>query len=349
MQHQFASLADFLDHGFDTVIDARSPSEFAQDHIPGAINLPSLNDAERAQVGTIYKQVSPFDARKLGAGLVARNVADHLCGPLADKPGDWKPLIYCWRGGQRSNSFATILGQIGWRVGVVQGGYMAWRRLVHHAVYEAAFTPRLVLLDGFTGTAKTAILHQLAAQGAQILDLEGMANHRGSLLGARAQGQPSQKAFEGQLAVAMAAIDPARPVFIEAESNKIGEVHVPPSLWEAMKPAETVIIDAPIAARVRYLTRAYGDMVTDPASLRTRMSGLRELRGGAVYDGWIDLLTQGDFPGLAHDLMAQHYDPAYRKSAATRCRPVIGTISLGDLDECDLAGAAGQILDLVRR
>lgn len=347
MQQRFDILADFLDHDFDCVIDARSPAEYAEDHIPGAINLPSLSNSERAEVGTIYKQVSPFDARKLGAALVARNVADHVRGPLADHPGDWKPLVYCWRGGQRSGSFATILSQIGWRTGVVAGGYMAWRRLVVDALYQAPFRAPVILLDGLTGTAKTDILHDLAGLGAQVLDLEGMAHHRGSLLGARAEGQPSQKAFESQLAVALATLDPNRPVIVEAESNKIGDLHIPPALWDAMKTAPAILIEAPVEARARYLTQAYRDMVQDPDTLRDRMTGLRELRGGAVVDGWSAMLDQGDFTELATALMVQHYDPAYRKSRAAHDRQIVATLHASDLAAPDRADLAQKIACIV--
>ncbi|MGR3584721.1 MAG: rhodanese-like domain-containing protein, partial [Pseudooceanicola nanhaiensis] len=133
------SVSDLASQGFDDIIDVRAPSEFADDHLPGAISLPVLDDDERARVGTIYKQVSPFDARKLGAALVAANAARHIAGPLADRQGGWRPLVYCWRGGQRSGSFATILSQIGWRVETLQGGYKSWRRLVLAEVSEGAF------------------------------------------------------------------------------------------------------------------------------------------------------------------------------------------------------------------
>ena len=188
MKTSFASLTDILDHGFDTVIDVRSPAEFAEDHVPGAINLPALSNEERARVGTIYVQEAPFKARKIGAALVARNVAGHLDGPMKDMAGSWRPLVYCWRGGQRSGSFASILTQIGWRAEVIEGGYQSYRNLVHDVLYKEAVTHRLILLDGNTGTAKTDILHRLRRLGVQVLDLEGLANHRGSLLGVMAGG-----------------------------------------------------------------------------------------------------------------------------------------------------------------
>ena len=169
---------------FDDIIDVRSPAEFAEDHIPrGQISLPVLSDAERALVGTIYVQDSRFKARRIGAALVARNIAAHLEGSLKDKSGGWAPLVYCWRGGQRSGAMATVLAQVGWRTAVVAGGYKTWRRRVTAALYDGVPPRRLILLDGYTGSAKTEILHRLTALGVQTLDLEGLADHRGSLFG----------------------------------------------------------------------------------------------------------------------------------------------------------------------
>ena len=177
------SIASLKEFTADTIIDVRAPAEYADDHLPGAINLPVLNDAQRTEIGTIYKQVSPFMARKKGAALVAQNAATHLQGPLAAKDGGWQPLIYCWRGGQRSGAFASILEQVGWRVQLLEGGYQSYRREVVKTLYNIALPHRLMLIGGSTGTAKTALLQQLAANGAQILDLEGIAAHRGSLFG----------------------------------------------------------------------------------------------------------------------------------------------------------------------
>src|SRR5665213_3204532 len=160
-----ASLAQF-----DAVIDVRSPGEFAEDHVPGAISLPVLSDAERAEVGTIYVQGSKLEARRIGAAYVARNIAAHLQGALADRPGGFHPLVYCWRGGQRSNAMATVLAQVGWRTGLLKGGYKTYRRRVQHRLYETDPWFSLVLLDGHTGSAKTEILGRLAARGVQTLD-----------------------------------------------------------------------------------------------------------------------------------------------------------------------------------
>ena len=247
MVFRMTRLSDLAQAGFDSVIDVRSPSEFAEDRVPGAISLPVLSDDERARVGTIYVQDSPFLARKLGAAIVARNTAAHLEGPLADKNGGWRPLVYCWRGGQRSGSFATILSQVGWRAETLEGGYQTYRRLVIRRLYEDAVPSPVVLIDGYTGTAKTEVLAALGKKGVQIIDLEGLANHRGSALGGRGD-QPSQKGFESLLAAKVDALDPSRPVVVEAESSRIGRINLPPQLFAAMKAAQRVEVVAPLEA-----------------------------------------------------------------------------------------------------
>ncbi len=307
------SLGDLAGLPFDDIIDVRSPAEWAEDHIPGSVNLPVLDNEERARVGTIYVQDSPFKARKLGAALVARNAAKHLEGPLAEKPGGWRPLVYCWRGGQRSGSFATILGQIGWRVETIAGGYKAYRGLVVQAVYQADFPARVVLLDGNTGSAKTEVLALLAARGVQVIDLEGLANHRGSLFGQRAGGQPSQKAFDGRLAAAYQALDPARPVVIEAESSKVGDLALPPPLWKAMRAAPRLHLAAPRAARAAYLTRAYADLIETPGLLARTVNLLRPQHAAERIEGWLALAAAGAYATLAEELMEHHYDPRYAK------------------------------------
>ena len=327
------SLADVMALRFDDIIDVRAPAEWAEDHIPGAISLPVLDDDERARVGTIYKQVSPFTARKVGAALVAKNAAAHLEGPLADKPGGWQPLVYCWRGGQRSGSFASILSQIGWRVEVVQGGYKSWRRLVVEALYDQAFAHRLVVLDGNTGTAKTEVLALLAARGVQVVDLEGLANHRGSLFGHMGE-QPSQKAFEGRLALALARLDPSRPVVVEAESAKVGECRLPPKLWRAMVTAPRISIEAPRAARAKYLVRAYADLVADVARLDAVVASLAPAHPREVIAEWRAMAAAGAFVDLAEGLMARHYDPRYGKHRARMEVPVteVAVEALDDLE-----------------
>lgn len=327
---------------FDTVIDVRSPSEFAEDHIPGAINLPVLSDAERARVGTIYVQDAPFKARKIGGALVARNIAAHLEGPLAEKDGAWQPLVYCWRGGQRSGAFGLWLAEVGWRVRVLKGGYQAYRRAVVAQLYEAELPHRVVLLDGDTGTAKTEILELVAARGGQVVDLEGLANHRGSVLGVRPGGQPAQKMFESRLAAALAALDPARPVLVEAESSKVGDLLVPPSLWKAMRAAPRIQLRASVEARARYLCDAYADLFADRALFAERLGLLVRLQGRAVVEGWQAQARAGDFLPLVRDLIERHYDGRYLRSREGAPAPAL-TLEI-DLDGQGLERAADRIL-----
>lgn len=343
-----SSLSDFQTLGFDAIIDVRAPAEYAEDHIPGAISLPVLDDEERARVGTIYKQVSPFTARKLGAALVSRNAAKHLEGPLADMPGGWRPLVYCWRGGQRSGSFAMILGQIGWRVETIAGGYKAWRSLVVKALYDTPVVSPVVVLDGNTGTAKTAILLRLAAQGVQVIDLEGLARHRGSLFGHMPEGQPSQKAFECALAMALSRLDPGRPVVVEAESAKVGDVRLPPHLWAAMCQAPRIIIEAPLSERAAYLTRAYADIVADTARLAEVIALLRHTHARETIEAWTALAASGQFEALAHDLMQQHYDPRYEKHRE-RMKTAGLTLSAPSLEDHALDGLAAEVAAVVAR
>lgn len=344
MPIDLTSLNDLARLPFDEVIDVRAPSEYAEDHIPGALNLPVLSDAERALVGTTYVREDRFKARRTGAALVARNAAAHLEGPLADRPGGWRPLVYCWRGGQRSGSFAAILGQIGWRVDTIRGGYKSYRRLVVQALYDTPIAARVILIDGGTGTAKTRLLAHLADKGAQVLDLEGMAAHRGSLFGSVDEAQPSQKGFESRLAMALARLDPTRPVFVEAESNKIGRLLIPPMLWKAMLGAPFVRIDAPLAARARYLVSAYADLLEDGARLGRTLDRLIPYHGKVQVAAWHGLAREGAFEALAAALVTAHYDPRY--AAVSRHRKALATLELPDLSEADLAAAAGRIVAL---
>ena len=335
-------LRDLAAPGFDTIIDARAPAEYAEDHLPGAISLPVLDDTERARVGTIYKQVSPFTARKIGGALVARNVAGHLEGALADKPGGWRPLVYCWRGGQRSGAFATILAQVGWRVDTIAGGYKAWRALVVAALQQADVPSPVVVLDGNTGTAKTDILAELALRGMQVIDLEGLANHRGSLFGGRSGGQPGQKLFENRLAQALVRLDPSRPVVVEAESSRVGNLMLPSKLWAAMVAAPRVTVQAPLAARADYLVRAYGDVIADGAELARIIARLQPLHAAEVIDGWQAMAATGQYRALSADLMVRHYDPRYAKSRADKGR-VEHVVAADDLTGPAVAALAGQV------
>ena len=304
--------------GFSAVIDARSESEHAEDSLPGAVNWPVLNDAQRADIGTQYKQASPFDARKRGAVMAARNIASHVETHAADLPRSWKPLVYCWRGGQRSGSLALVLGEIGFQVQVLEGGYREFRRavLAELETLPAQFSFRV--LCGRTGSAKSRLLQALAARGEQVLDLEGLACHRGSVLGPEpGRPQPSQKAFETQVWQALRGYDPARPVYVEGESRTIGRLRVPEQLMVAVRGAACLQVQMPLAARVQFLLQDYAHFVTDTESFCARLAALRELRGAAVVEAWQARARSGqagELAGVVQELLTLHYDPVYERS-----------------------------------
>ena len=332
---------------FDVIIDVRSPSEFAEDHLPGAINLPVLDDTERARVGTHYTQVSAFEARRMGAALVSRNIARHLETALADSPKDFKPLIYCWRGGMRSQSMGLVLASVGWKATLIEGGYRTWRRQVVAAL-ETGHAPHVVLIDGQTGTGKTALLHALAAQGEQVIDLEGLAHHRGSIFGDFAgTPQPGQKAFETALHDQLRHMDPSRPVFVEAESRQVGHRRVPPRLWDAMQAAPRITVTVPVDERARYLVEAYPDLLADADKLETAFEGLKPFHAKTRIAEWRALAQAGDWHALARALVTQHYDPAYNRARKRGTqRGGDHTLEIPRLDEDGIAAAARRIVSM---
>lgn len=334
---------------YDALIDVRSPGEFAEDHLPGAINLPVLDDAQRAEVGTIYVQRSKFLARRLGASLVARNIAAHLEGGLADRDSSFQPLIYCWRGGQRSTAMATIMEQVGWPITQLQGGYQVWRRHVVSRLYEPAEPGlKLLLLDGLTGSGKTAVLSRLATRGVQSLDLEALAAHRGSLFGSTGVPQPSQKLFETRLVEALDRLDPGRPIVVEAESSKIGRLTLPPMIWSAMKAAPRIHLTAPLAARVRLVLHDYAAFELDAAARDDALRRLPSHHSREAVATWRKLSQDGDIAGLATALMLHHYDPAYRRASREHVRD-IGQIDLTDCGPSELDRAADAVAALAGR
>ncbi len=300
---------------YDTIVDARSPSEFALDRLPGAVNWPSLDDEERALIGTEYKQVSAFAARKRGAAMVARNVASHIEAHVMDRPKEWSPLVYCWRGGQRSGALAMVLSQIGFRVQVIEGGYRAWRRVLVESLDAFAEWLQFTVICGRTGSGKSRLLGALSSQGAQVLDLEALANHRGSVLGlVPGSPQPSQKQFDSRLWNELRRLDPARMVWVESESRKVGALRVPERLIERMRASPCVHLELPTPARVDLLMEDYDFFVRDVDAFCERLDALRTLRGNETVNAWQAAARSGQIATVVEDLLVSHYDPVYLQS-----------------------------------
>lgn len=333
---------------FPERLDVRSPAEFALDHLPGAVNMPVLDDAERARIGTLYTG-SAFEARRLGAALVARNIALMLDGAFADKARDWQPLVYCWRGGQRSRALAHVLNEVGWRAMQLDGGYRAYRR---HVVGELETLPsrfRFVVLCGLTGSGKSRLLAALAAAGAQTLDLEAIARHRGSLLGEfPGVVQPSQKAFETAIAATLGALDPARIVFVESESKRIGKLQLPATLLERMRGGRSLTLVTALAQRVALIKEEYGLRLDDAAVLAQRLQPLAPLVGKAALQRWQAFAAEKDWDALIGELLSLHYDPLYTRSLQRHFSAGIAsggaTIEVADASAAAIAALAADVL-----
>ncbi|MBK9608147.1 MAG: tRNA 2-selenouridine(34) synthase MnmH [Betaproteobacteria bacterium] len=332
---------------FPERIDVRSPAEYALDHVPGAASHPVLDDAERARVGTLHKQDSAFAARKAGAALVAKNIAAMLESAFASRPREWQPLVYCWRGGKRSGALTHVLNEIGWKAVQLEGGYKAYRR---HVIDELARLPQAYsyrVICGVTGSGKSRLLQALAAAGAQVLDLEALARHRGSLLGDLPDAsQPSQKGFESALCAELAALDPTRPVYIESESKKVGEIRVPQNLIEAMWQSPCVRVESTLAQRLALLRAEYAHFIADPEALHGKLAHLTPLRGAAATARWRALTAAGEWDALVEDLLVEHYDPVYLRSIKANYPRFesAAAVALDGIAPADFAAVAARIV-----
>jgi tRNA 2-selenouridine synthase len=333
---------------FDTLIDCRSPAEYTEDHIPGAVSAPVLDDAERAAVGTLYKQVSPFEAKKLGAALVAKNVARHVETLFAGKGRGWRPLVYCWRGGKRSAAMAHILREVGWDAQTLAGGYRGYRRWVVGRLQELPSRFEWQVIHGPTGSGKSRFLGALRRAGAQVLDLEDLAAHRGSVLGNLPdRPQPSQKWFESQLLHALSALEPARTVFVEGESKKIGQLQVPEALIGAMRASPCIVLDTALEARVSLLIDEYRHFVEDRVALEAQLDCLVALHGRQRIARWKALAAQGAWREFVTVLLEEHYDPAYRRSSLHNFAhlPQAARVAIGSADAAVFDAAAHALIE----
>ncbi|EXI78047.1 MAG: tRNA 2-selenouridine synthase [Candidatus Accumulibacter appositus] len=345
MKRDIATLEQLSDlFSFDQIIDVRSPGEFAEDHIPYSINCPVLDNQQRIEIGTLYKQASPFEAKKLGAAYVSTNIARHLQAQFLDRPKNWRPLIVCWRGGQRSGAMTHVFRRIGWDAQQLEGGYKAYRRLVVEELAERPRKLQFKVLCGATGSAKSRILQAIGRRGEQVLDLEELACHKGSVLGVLPDSaQPSQKMFESQLLTALRALDADRPVYVEAESRKIGSLQVPAALIEAMRGGECFTIEASFSARVDFLLRDYDYFLLAPERLNACLHPLRKLHSVETLQRWQDYVRHAQWRELVSELLELHYDPLYNRSQ-TRNYGGFATPALFTSDDLSPAGVEALAL-----
>jgi tRNA 2-selenouridine synthase len=302
-----------IDH-FSSLLDARTPAEFALDHLPLAMNAPVLSDAQRIIVGTAHKQQGAFEAKRIGAAMVSRNIGDLIEARFANMPRDWAPLVYCWRGGNRSGSLTTVLRAVGWRAVQLEGGYKAFREHVVQSL-DALVPHTFKVLAGPTGSGKSLLLQALQRQGAQVLDLEDLANHRGSVLGELPdKPQPTQKRFETLVWQSLRLLDPAKPIFVESESKRIGLLQVPEVLLAQIRQAPCVEVQLPFADRVALLKSEYLHFIESPEVLLTTLERLRSLYPRETFNQWRDWSLAGEWDTLVESLLVTHYDPLYKRS-----------------------------------
>ena len=331
---------------FDTIIDVRSPLEFAEDHIVGAINCPVLSDLERQKVGTIYKKESSFKAKIIGSSLTAKNIAFHIENNFMEKKGSWQPLIYCWRGGQRSKAFSIVLSEVGWRTKQLKGGYKEYRNQVINFLDNIGPKLKITLISGKTGSAKTKILKSIENEGGQILDLEGLANHKGSLLGKIPDLiQPSQKFFESLIFNKIQNLNLKDKIYIEAESSKIGNIHIPKSIWKKMIKSPRIEISANVELRTKFLVSDYDYMCNDPTLINPIIKGLKNRLSKELFDEWTNLIDRKKWFDLTKSFLENHYDPSYSSNTIKNDRKVIKKITATSLNNSDIKDIAKRILN----
>ncbi len=333
---------------YDIIIDARSPREFAEDHIPGAVNLPVVVDSEYARVGLAHKD-DPHQAYMVGVRLSLRNIADHIDNHLANCAENTRFLVYCFRGGKRSKLWADNLRTIGFKVDVLKGGWKNYRRWVRDGLDSLPPKINFKVLSGSTGTGKTRLLAALETTGEQVLDLEGLAGHRGSLIGSLPNvDQPAQKFFETLLLDKLRSFDPERAVWVEDESRKIGAIQIPDAMFDAIRRGDIYVVDAPMGERLRLWQEDYPHLVADPVKMVEMLRPVRSMVGAEEYDRWMDAAKRGAIEELFESVMRMHYDPCYTRSMRKErsMERMRRAVQLPDLTGAGLIQAARTLIDL---
>lgn len=312
------TVTDFLSDATRVLFDVRSPGEYAQGHIPGALSFPLFSDEERARVGTVYKQKGKEQAMELGLELVGPKMAGFVQKAKILAPGR-RLAVHCWRGGQRSQSMAWLFRQAGFDVVTLDLGYKAYRQ---HILDNIGNRPlHIYIVGGRTGSGKTKILHALRELGEQILDLEQLAHHKGSAFGFIGETpQPTVEQFENDLFDAICRIDPAHRVWIENESRSIGRVFIPEPFWKKMKAATLLNIVIPDEARITNLLNDY--VLTDKTELESAFLKIDRKLGGQHLKAALEALQQDDYATAAR-IALHYYDKTYQHCLDTNPSPDI--------------------------
>jgi tRNA 2-selenouridine synthase len=330
------------------VIDARSPHEYAEDHVPGAVNLPVVDDSEFAEVGIRHK-TDKHAAYLIGVEYSLRNIAAQIKPLISKFTEQDRFLVYCFRGGKRSRLWADNLRTIGFEVDVLAGGWKAYRQWVRAGLAQLPKEFNFRVLCGPTGCGKTRLLYELERQGHQVLELEGLARHRGSLLGdLPGEQQPSQKLFDTLLLDKMRRFDRRLPVWLEAESKKIGNLQLPDALYEAMQASPVVNVAAPMPARVRLWREDYPHFAADPEGMVRKLEPLKPLVGKETLALWMNLASTSRVDELFESVMTRHYDPCYARSNRRSYGRRIDerAIELDSLDHRDLETPVRRLVEV---
>jgi tRNA 2-selenouridine synthase len=331
---------------FDLIIDARSPREFAEDHLPGAINLPVVFDDEYAEVGTTHR-TDPMRAYQIGVAYSLKNIARHLELPFFRTSRRISILVYCFRGGKRSKLWTDTLETIGYKVDRLPTGWKGYRNWVRQTLDEVPTHLQLNVLSGPTGCGKTRLLLALREAGAQVIDLEALASHRGSIIGAiPGRTQPSQKFFDSLLLAEIGRLDLAEQVWIESESKRIGRVQLPAALFHRMHGGRLFAVETPMSQRIAMWRREYPHFERDPTGLVIQLSHLKALVSGATLEKWVAMAERRDIDVLFESIMLDYYDPAYFRSTK---KNYVHTehaikIQLETLDSAYLANIARRLI-----
>jgi len=326
------------------ILDVRSPSEFAEGRIPGAVNLPLFDDEERAEVGTLYKKSGRDAAVLRGLKFAGAKMADLVVQTTKETNGAKQVLVHCWRGGMRSQSVGWLLATAGLEPTVLEGGYKAYRK---HANDFFEKDWRLQVVSGLTGAGKTRILKMLESAGEQVLDLEGLANHRGSAFGGIGQShQPTTEHFANLAFQKLASFDPAKTIWVEDEGHNVGSVVLPGSFYQSMRHAPGIIFETTTEGRIQNLLDDYGDLPAE--ELSQSVERIRKRLGPQNADAAQKAIEQGDIR-KAIELVLNYYDKFYTKSTVNMPRPKMPTLMIEGLSDHQIVQAAIELASLSKK